>query len=100
MEKRITTYDLEVIKLTFSRAENLRVTTTALRDARMMGFSRQDMIDAIQQLKQTDFVKSMTTHADHRVWQDVYNTEFNGYVLYIKFQVDEMGHFVISFKEK
>lgn len=82
MEKRVTTYDLDAIKLTFSRAESLRVTATALRDARMMEFSRQDMIDAIQQLERTDFVKSMTTHTDHRVWQDVYNTEFNGYVLY------------------
>lgn len=65
-----------------------------------MGFSQQDMVDAIQQLKRNDFVKSMTTHADHRIWQDVYNTEYNGYQLYIKFQVDEVGHFIISFKEK
>lgn len=93
------TYDLDAIKQTFSSVEKLRVTATALKDARLIGFSRQDMIEAIQQLKRRDFVKSMTTHADHRVWQDVYNTEFNGYLLYIKFQVNEMGHFVISFKE-
>lgn len=42
----------------------------------------------------------MTTHLNYQIWQDVYNTEYNGYYLYIKFQVDEMGHFVISFKEK
>ncbi len=65
-----------------------------------MGFTLQDMVDAIQQLKRNNFVKSMTTFSDHRIWQDVYNTEYNGYCLYIKFQVDEMGHFVISFKEK
>ena len=100
MEKRVMTYDLETIKLTFSSIKKLRVTGTALQGARAMGFSQQDMVDAIQQLKRTDFVKSMTTHADHRVWQDVYNTEFNGYLLYVKFQVDEMGHFIISFKEK
>jgi len=100
MEKRVRTDDLEDIKIIFSSKEKLRVTSTALRDARAMGFSQQDMVDAIQQLKRTDFVKSMTTHANHRVWQDVYNTEFNGYLLYIKFQVDEMGHFIISFKEK
>ncbi len=94
------TYDLEAIKLTFASVKKLRVTTTALRDARAMGFSQQDIVDAIQQLKRMDFVKSMTTHRDHRVWQDVYNTEFNGYFLYIKFQVDEMGHFIISCKEK
>lgn len=100
MEKGVRTYDLEAIKLAFSSAEKLRVTSSALRDARTMGFTRQDMVDAIQQIKRRDFVKSMTTHADHRIWQDVYNTEYNGYFIYIKFQVDELGHFVISFKEK
>jgi motility quorum-sensing regulator/GCU-specific mRNA interferase toxin len=100
MEKRVRTYNLEAIKLAFSTTIKLRITGAALRDARAMGFSQQDMVDVIQQLKRTDFVKSMTTHTDHRVWQDVYNTEFNGYLLYIKFQVDEMGHFIISFKEK
>jgi motility quorum-sensing regulator/GCU-specific mRNA interferase toxin len=100
MEKRVRTYDLEAVKLTFSSIKKLRITAAALRDARAVGFSQQDIVDAIQQIKRTDFVKSMTTHTDHRVWQDVYNTEFNGYLLYIKFQVDEMGHFIISFKEK
>lgn len=100
MEKRVMTYNLEALKLAFSAVDDLRVTASALKDARAMGFSRQDMVDAIQQLRPTDFVKSMTTYGNHRVWQDVYNTEFNGYFLYIKFQVDEMGHFIISFKEK
>lgn len=100
MEKRVMTYDLEAIKQAFSSVKDLRVASTALKDARAMGFTRQDMVDAIQQLKRKDFIKSMTTHVDHRIWQDVYNTEYNGYFLYIKFQVDEMGHFVISFKEK
>lgn len=100
MEKRVMVYDLEAIKQAFSTVKKLRITATALRNARSMGFTQQDMIDVIQQLKRKDFIKSMTTHSDHRVWQDVYNTEYNGYFLYIKFQVDEMGHFVISFKEK
>lgn len=100
MEKRVKTYDLETIKFVFSSARKLRVTATALKNARALGFTQQDMIDAIQQLEGRDFVKSMTTHLDHRIWQDVYNTEFNGYILYIKFQLDEMGHFVVSFKEK
>lgn len=100
MEKRVMTYDLEVIKCAFSTIKKLRITATGLKDARSIGFTQQDIVDVIQQLKRGDFVKSMTTHSDHRVWQDVYNTEYNGYVLYIKFQVDEMGHFIISFKEK
>ncbi len=42
------TYDLEAIKLAFSTVKKLRVTNTALKDARSMGFSSQDMVDAIQ----------------------------------------------------
>jgi len=57
-------------------------------------------VNTIQSIKRSDFLKSMTTYADHRIWQDVYNTTFNGYLLYIKFQIDEEGHFVVSFKEK
>ena len=45
------TYDLEAIKLTFSTVRKLRVTGHMLKDARSMGFSMQDMVDAIQQLK-------------------------------------------------
>lgn len=93
-------YNLKAIKLAFSSIKNLRVTATALKNAREMGFSLQDMIDAIQQLTHKDFVKSMTTYNDHRIWQDVYNTEFNGFSIYIKFQLDDLGYFIISFKEK
>jgi motility quorum-sensing regulator/GCU-specific mRNA interferase toxin len=40
----------------------------------------------------------MTTHADSRVWQDVYHGRWCGAALYIKFQyVGE--YFVVSFKE-
>lgn len=45
-----------------------------------------------------DFYKSMTTHGDHRVWQDVYHGHWNSIALYIKFQ--RAGeYFVVSLKE-
>lgn len=100
MEKYVPSYKLAVIKQVFSTTRKLRMTVTALRDARKIGFSMHDVVEALQQLKNTDFVKSMTTYSDHRVWQDVYYAKYNGYLLYIKFQVDELGCFVISFKEK
>lgn len=100
MEKRTRTYDLDALKMAFVNVKQLRITASGLQDARAMGFSRQDIIDAIQSLQRSDFVKSMTTYYDHRVWQDVYNTSFKGHLVYIKFQVDKFGHFVISFKEK
>lgn len=40
----------------------------------------------------------MTTHADHRVWQDVYHGQWRGTALYIKFQ-RAGDYFVVSFKE-
>lgn len=47
------------------------------------------------------FYKSMTTFADHRVWQDVYHVPARGLVLYVKFQADIITEFVVmSFKEK
>jgi motility quorum-sensing regulator/GCU-specific mRNA interferase toxin len=47
------------------------------------------------------FFKSMTTVADHRVWQNVYHVPARGLVLYVKFQADVVTEFtVMSFKEK
>lgn len=47
------------------------------------------------------FVKSMTTFADHRTWQDVYNAPADGMVLYVKFQANVITSFtVMAFKEK
>ena len=47
------------------------------------------------------FFKSMTTFADHRVWQDVYQVPARDLVLYVKFQADIVtGFTVMSFKEK
>jgi motility quorum-sensing regulator/GCU-specific mRNA interferase toxin len=47
------------------------------------------------------FYKSMTAHADARLWQDVYHVPSPVGVLYIKFTADAVTEFVLlSFKEK
>ncbi len=46
------------------------------------------------------FYKSMTSHSDHTIWQDVYHVPHGDIVLYLKFTVDAEGHIVISLKEK
>jgi len=47
------------------------------------------------------FVKSMTTFADHRVWQDVYHAPVAGLTLYVKVQADVVTEFrLMSFKER
>ena len=100
MEKRIRTYDLDTIKIVFDDPGSLLLTNSALHGARAIGFTRLDIIETIQQIQRNDFVKSMTTYANHKIWQDVYNTSYKGFDLYIKFQMHEEGHLLISFKEK
>ncbi len=76
------------------------MTRTARDSALALGFSLQDVVDAIQAMTRQHFVKSMTTFADSRIWQDVYHVPFGGVVLYVKFMVDDEGKLLISFKEK
>ncbi len=52
-------------------------------------------------MSRTHFYKSMTSHADHRVWQDVYHIPSAIGVLYVKFTADAVTDFkLLSFKEK
>ncbi len=49
-------------------------------------------------LTQKDFYKSMTTHADHRIWQDVYRPATDAGEVYLKLTViDDV--LIVSFKE-
>lgn len=73
MEKRKPAHDLAAIQATFSTPDALVATGTALRDAAGLGFGRQEIVDTIQKAEKAHFVKSMTSYADHTVWQDVYN---------------------------
>ena len=101
MEKRRPTYDLEAIKLALGAVDRLAMTTSALRDATALGFDRGGIVETILGIERRMFFKSMTTFADHRVWQDVYHVPARGLALYVKFQADVITEFtVMSFKEK
>ncbi|MBZ9724411.1 type II toxin-antitoxin system MqsR family toxin [Mesorhizobium sp. CO1-1-11] len=101
MDKRRPTYDLDAIKMTFGSVDTLAITTSALRDAVGLGFHRAGLIEVIDSITRKMFVKSMTTFADHRVWQDVYHVPARDMLLYVKFQADVVTEFtVMSFKEK
>lgn len=103
MEKHTRTYDLSSIKEVFSSVEALgtRTTASAFRSSQQLGFSREDMVSAIQCLQSSDFYKSMTTYADHKIWQDVYHAKFGDLVIYVKFCINKDGDYMlISFKEK
>lgn len=101
MEKKRPTYDLEAIKIVLGSVETLAMTTSALSDALTLGFDRGGVAEVITTMERNMFYKSMTTFADHRVWQDVYHVPARGMILYVKFQADVVTQFaVMSFKEK
>jgi motility quorum-sensing regulator/GCU-specific mRNA interferase toxin len=100
-EKRQLTYDLEAFKATFSSVERLAVTGTALRSVAALGFGRAEIVETIQTMQREHFYKSMTSYADHRLWQDVYHVPSSVGGLYIKFTADAITEFLLlSFKEK
>lgn len=101
MEKLRPTYDLEAIKVALGSIDRLAMTTSALRDATALGFDRGGIVETILGIDRRMFFKSMTTFADHRVWQDVYHVPARELTLYVKFQADVITEFtVMSFKEK
>jgi len=56
------------------------------------------MIGVVKALTLQDFHKSMTTHADHRIWQDVYRPRTAAGEVYLKpTVVDDL--LIVSFKD-
>jgi motility quorum-sensing regulator/GCU-specific mRNA interferase toxin len=101
MEKRRPTYDLDAVKAVLGNVATLAVTRTVLNDAYALGFDRAAIASTIRRIQRLMFVKSMTTLADHRTWQDVYHVPNEDLVLYIKIQADVVTEFkIMSFKEK
>jgi motility quorum-sensing regulator/GCU-specific mRNA interferase toxin len=74
---------------------------SAFGTALQLGFGRAEVAHVISNIRQTMFIKSMTTFGDHRVWQDVYHVPAGDLILYVKFQADAVTEFrVMSFKER
>ena len=100
-QKRTAIYDLASIQAALNSTPTLRMTVQARRGAVALGFSDRDIVEVVQSLRKVDFYKSMTSHADHRVWQGVYHFKYSEeLMLYLKFTLDEEGHIVLSFKQK
>nr|WP_198980951.1 type II toxin-antitoxin system MqsR family toxin [Herbaspirillum sp. ASV7] len=99
MEKATPHCRLGVVRALI-QAGRVRATMTAYQGARELGIDDLDgMCQVILRLAPRDFYKSMTTHADHRLWQDVYRARLaSGRMVYLKLTViDEL--LVVSFKE-
>jgi motility quorum-sensing regulator/GCU-specific mRNA interferase toxin len=71
MEKSTPHCRLTVVKGLVEEGR-VRPTTSALQGAQAMNLDLEGMLGVVLSLSKTDFYKSMTTHADHRIWQDVY----------------------------
>ena len=65
-----------------------------------MGLTTAEMLAVVAALTRQDFYKSMTTHTDHRIWQDVYHAATPMKKdAYIKVTMRDTAP-VIQFKEK
>lgn len=97
MEKRTAHYKLPIVKA-MVESGRVRTTTTAREGAVALGFDFDGMLAVVMGLTGADFYKSMTTHADHRVWQDVYRPVTTAGEVYLKLTViDDV--LIVSFKE-
>ena len=97
MEKRTPHCKLSVVQA-LVQAEKVRFTVTAIEGGVAMGFDVPGMLQVVKELRTSDFYKSMTTHADHTVWQDVYRPATPAGDVYLKLTVIEEV-LVVSFKE-
>lgn len=97
MEKQTPHCKLPIVKAMI-KAGNVRTTKAAREGATALGFDFDSMIAVIMALTPADFYKSMTTHADHRIWQDVYRPTTPVGEIYLKLTViDDV--LIVSFKE-
>lgn len=96
MEKFNPSYSLTEFK-----SSNYSITRTAIRTAQELGFYEGDIRQIISTMELKHFYKSMTSYANHKIWQDVYHLPFGDLILYVKFTKDVLSEFtLLSFKEK
>jgi|SRR5664280_1907854 motility quorum-sensing regulator/GCU-specific mRNA interferase toxin len=97
MEKRTPHCQLPVVKALI-RDGRVRATFSALSGAAALGIDFDGMLAIVMALTTRDFYKSMTTYADHRVWQDVYRPSTEAGEIYLKLTV-VADVLIVSFKE-
>jgi motility quorum-sensing regulator / GCU-specific mRNA interferase toxin len=97
MEKGTPHCKLSVVK-ELVHAGKVCATRSALAGAENLGFDFDDIIGVVMALTMQDFYKSMTTHSDHMVWQDVYHPTTQAGEVYLKLTVIN-DVLIVSFKE-
>ena len=100
MEKRKPHYALTDVKAAFADPARLNRSFVSKQGASDLGMDDEAVVAVIQTLGRRDFDKSMTSHADHRIWQDVYRPQADAVMLYVKITLDARNAlFLISFKK-
>ncbi len=100
MEKRKPHYGLDALKMLLLHESSRIVTRSGRQGAATLGYFDDEAIVArVLRLASREFYKSMTSHGNSKIWQDVYRTNDGGAGIYIKLQksMDSKG-VVISFK--
>ena len=97
MEKRVAHYKLVVVKQLVAERK-VSFTKTALEGAANLGFDAEEILDVVSNLTGMDLYKSMTSHADHTVWHDVYRVQTDNGQVYLKLTILE-NLLIVSFKE-
>jgi motility quorum-sensing regulator/GCU-specific mRNA interferase toxin len=97
MEKRTPHCKLSVVKALVQTGK-VRATFSALTGGAALGLDFGRMVGVVEALTPQDFHKSMTTYADHHIWQDVYRPMTEVGAVYLKLTViDDV--LIVSYKE-
>jgi motility quorum-sensing regulator/GCU-specific mRNA interferase toxin len=98
MEKKTPHYKLTQAQTLVTQGA-YRATMSARTGAAALGLGLDEMLAVVLALTRADFDKSMTTHANHTVWQDVYKPSTVVGPVYLKLTViDDV--LIVSFKER
>ncbi len=97
MEKRTPYCKLTTVKAMIE-AGKVRTTQSARAGATALELDYSGMLAVVMALTPSDFYKSMTTYADHTIWQDVYRPSTSAGDVYLKLTViDDV--LIVSFTE-
>ena len=81
-----------------AKAGKVRSNGSALASGAALGLDFEGIVGVVMALTPKDFYKSMTTHANHRIWQDVYRPTTPVGEVYLKLTViDDV--LIVSFKD-
>ena len=100
--KRKPHHDLAAVQAKFADVDSLEITRKAIEGARALGYSLEDIVEAVQALERGDFIKSETAHSppNSRIWHDTNTMPWDGRQLYLKFAGETLIDVTLtSFKE-